>query len=598
VKLRFRPGLRLLTVLVVFLAGSGIVGGRLVQVQGVDSRRFAALAADQRERRFVLPPQRGSILDRDGGELAMSVDMQTVVANPRFVPDRAAAARALAGALGSTEAAVKAKLDKPGGFVYLARKVDAAVAQRVRDLKVPGVETFMESKRVYPAGRLASHVVGFAGLDNEGLEGLERQYDGRLRGQAGELLIERDPTGRSIPSGRHHQTPPRRGESVELTIDREIQYQAQVALAGAVEQWDAKGGSIIVLDPRNGDVFAIANLPDFDPNDVSKTTRAERSNRAVVDVYEPGSASKVVTAAAALEQGVVRPSDVIEVPDTFKVANKVFHDAHEHRTLNLTFADVIEQSSNVGTIKVALELGKERLHSYLQKFGYGRASGIGFPGESAGILPKPEKWWATSIGTVAIGQGVAVTPLQIASVYAAIANGGVAVPPRLVRATIDPDGRRREVAGVEHRRVIGADTAKELTGILVRVTEGRHGTARSAAVPGYQVAGKTGTAQKVRRQGRGYEGYVGSFIGFAPAGDPRLVVAVVLDDPRPIWGGVTAAPAFKEVMQFSLRRLGIGPGPVLPADGGEGSPLPAPDRSGDVAPNPALPPPPTGETGD
>jgi cell division protein FtsI (penicillin-binding protein 3) len=609
VKLRFRPGVRLLTLLIVFLLCSGVIGGRLVQVQGLDSARFAALAADQRERRVVLPPQRGSILDRDGGELALSVDMRTVVANPRFIPEgpqRDAAVAALAGALGADQASIRGRLAKPGsGFVYLARKVDPSVAAAVEELAVPGVQLFTESKRVYPAGRLASQVIGFAGLDNEGLEGLERQYDARLRGTAGELLMERDPTGQSIPVGRQQQTPPQPGDDIVLTIDREIQYRAQVALADAVKKWNAKGGSVIVLDTRNGDVLAMANLPDFDPNDVGATTRADRRNRAAVDVYEPGSASKIVTAAAALEQGVVTPAEVLDVPDNLKVGPKVFHDAHPHKPLKLTFADVIEQSSNVGTIKVALRLGKERLHSYLQRFGYGRSSGVGFPGESAGILPRPDTWWATSMGTIPIGQGVAVTPLQIASVYATVANGGVHVPPRLVSATIDAGGTRRAVPAHKARRVIGADTARTLTQILVRVTEGEHGTGTVAAIDGYQVAGKTGTAQKPRTDGRGYVGYVGSFIGYAPAAEPRLAVAVVLDEPSPIWGGVTAAPVFKDVIQFSLRRLGIGPGPVLGpilTDGDHGSPLPAPDRSGGAPPNPtldpALPPPATGETAD
>jgi cell division protein FtsI (penicillin-binding protein 3) len=442
VRLRFRPGLRLLTLLFFFLAGSGLVGGRLVQVQGLDARRFVALAADQRERRFVLPPQRGSILDRNGGELAMSLDMQTIVANPRFVSDRDAAAKAIAGALGVDEASMRKKLGSPGGFVYLVRKVDPAAAQRVKDLKIPGVETFTESKRVYPAGRLASQVVGFAGLDNEGLEGLERQYDKQLKGTPGELLIERDPTGQSIPSGVHQSTPPQPGSDLVLTLDREIQYQAQVALAGAMESYHAKAGSVIVMDPSTGDILALANAPDFDPNAVGGSTTSDRRNRAVVDVYEPGSASKVVTAAAALETGVVKPTDVLQVPDEYKIANRTFHDAHPHRVENLTFADIIEQSSNVGTIKVAQRLGKDRLYAYLDRFGYGHKPGTGFPGESGGILPKTDKWWPTSMGTVPIGQGVAVSALQIASVYATVANGGVAVAPRLVDATVGAAGQR------------------------------------------------------------------------------------------------------------------------------------------------------------
>ncbi|MGH2627485.1 MAG: peptidoglycan D,D-transpeptidase FtsI family protein, partial [Anaerolineales bacterium] len=321
-----RPGLRLLCVFFAFLAASVVIGGRLVFVQGMGSDRFAALAADQRERRFVQAPQRGSILDRYGAELALSVDTQTVVANPRFVPDPAAAAGSLAPVLGANPRTLAAKLSRKAGFVYLARKIDGAKAEQVRALRIPGVEVFAEAKRVYPAGRLASHVVGFAGMDNEGLEGLERHYDAPLRGRPGELLMERDPSGRSIPMGKYHFKPPVPGDDLVLTIDREIQYEAEKALADALQAYHAQGGSIIVLVPTTGEILALANLPDYDPNRPGDSAASNRKNRALVDVYEPGSANKVITAAAAIETGVIRPDDVVRVPDKFKLSTKTFHD--------------------------------------------------------------------------------------------------------------------------------------------------------------------------------------------------------------------------------------------------------------------------------
>lgn len=588
-----RAALRPLGLLAVLAAGFVLVAGRLVFVQGLASDRYTTMATEQRERRYVLAPERGSIFDRDRAELAISRQMQTVFANPHFVREPKGAAAALAPVLGVAPAELEAKLSKKSGFVYLARKVDPSLAEKVLTLGIPGVDAAPESKRFYPAGSLASHVVGFVGLDNEGLGGLESKFDLVLRGHPGEVVLERDPQGRQIPAGRSRFSPPTPGNDLLLTIDREVQFSAEESLKRAVEVWSAEGGSIIVMRPDTGEILALANAPTFDPNDIKSSSAEARKNRAILNVYEPGSANKVITAAAALESGVVRPGDVISVPDHLKLSNKIFRDSHAHPVYELTFAGVIEQSSNVGTIKVATVLGKERLHEYLKKFGYGTKTGIDFPGEAGGLLPKPDTWWETSLPTIAIGQGVAVTAMQIVGVYATVANRGVAVQPRLVSATIDPAGKVRRVESSDRRRVIKEETARQLTDILLRVTEGEHGTGRAAAVPGYQVAGKTGTAQKVNPNGDGYAGHVGSFIGFAPAGDPKIVVGVILDNPSPIWGGVTAAPAFKEVMQFALRHLGIGPGPVLrlPKIGtGGGTPLPVPVRSPDAgAPLPEAP---------
>jgi len=583
---------RVLVVLVVLTMSLTGIAGRLVYVQALAADRFQDLAAEQRERRIVLAAQRGSIYDRDGSELALSRDMKTLYANPRLITDPKAAAESLAAVVGVDRAELESRLSEDRGFVYVARKVDEEIAEQAIALGIPGVAAVNESKRFYPAGQLAAHVIGFVGMDNNGLGALEERYDGLLRGASGELFMERDPAGRPIPAGKSFVRQPTAGDDLVLTLDREIQFIAESVLESAVQKWSAKGGTIIVMKPGTGEILALANSPTFDPNEVGLSSPDQRKNRALVDVFEPGSANKVITAAAALESGVVSPDDVLTVPDNLRVSNKVFRDAHPHPTLKLSFAEVIEQSSNIGTIKVALDVGKERLHEYLSRFGYGRPTGLDFPGESGGILPDTANWWNTSMGTIPIGQGVAVTGMQIMNVYGTVANDGIAVQPRLLAATIDSNGQKRKSPPAATRRVIKSETAEQLTSILVRVTEGKHGTGKAAAIPGYQVAGKTGTAQKPRTDGQaGYAGYIGSFIGFAPAGDPQLVVGVILDEPSPIWGGVTAGPAFKEVMQFSLRHLGIGPGPVLPL---EGTPLPTPDRSGDVAkaaPDPAAGPP-------
>lgn len=574
---KFRPKLRLMLLLMAFGGGLATVAVRLMWVQGIASGKYSAMAAEQRERRFVLSPQRGSIYDRDHAELAMSMDLQTVYANPKFVNDPDAAAAALSPILQQEAAAIKEKLIKDSGFVYLARKVDPPVAEQVRGLGIPGVELLPESKRFYPAGSLASHVIGFVGIDNQGLGGLENQYDKRLSGEAGELFMERDPRGRPIPAGKSHFQPPTPGEDLILTVDREIQFVAEDSLRRAVETWGAKGGTIVVMQPRSGEILALANYPTFDPNNVLASPEDWRRNRALSEVYEPGSTSKVITAAAGLELGVIKPTDVLNVPDHLAIADEVYHDHSPHPAVDLTFAQVIQQSSNIGTIKVASKVGKERLHEYLGKFGYGAATGLEFPGQSTGILPAAGKWWPSSLPTIAIGQGVAVTPLQIASVYATVANRGIAVQPKVIFGSVDARGEVHRSGAGRRRRVIKEETADTLTEILVGVTEEKRGTGHNAAIPGYQVAGKTGSAEKVAPGGGGYSGFMSSFIGFAPASDPRLVIGVVLDDPRPIWGGTTAAPAFKEVMQFGLRHLGIGPGPVLQH---EGTPLPAPVRSG------------------
>lgn len=566
---------RLVFLFCAWASGLGLIAGRLYWLQIVAADRFTELAQVQRERRQVLFPQRGSIVDRTGTELAISVDMSTIYANPRFVSDPASAAAAIAPLLGVSADQVAAKLGRRSGFVYLARKVDPRRAAQVKALALPGIDIVPESKRLYPLGPLASHVLGFVGFENKGLAGLELKYDRLLAGSPGEILTESDPQGRPIPVGRSLIKPPVPGHDLVLTIDRQIQFAAETSLAQSVKAYRARGGSAIVMDPKTGSVLALANFPTFDPNNVKDTSGEQRRNKAVEDVYEPGSSNKVITAAAALETGLTRPTDIFNVPNRLKLGADEFKDSHEHPTETLSFSDIIQQSSNVGTIKVALGLGKQRLYDFLTRFGFGVRTGLGLPGEAAGILPRPEKWWGSSIATIPIGQGVAATPIQVMKVFSTIANGGISVEPRLVAESVDSRGVRRPVATQAEHRVVRFETARDLTSILVGVTASENGTGHAAAIPGYDVAGKTGTAQKPGPGG--YSGYVASFYGFAPAADPRLVVGVVLDEPTPIYGGMTAANTFREIMQFSLRRLGIGPGPVLPP---EGTPLPAPVRSG------------------
>ena len=559
--------------LLLYLVIVGVVVARLVEVQVVDADAYAARGSEQRARTITLAPDRGRLYDRDGEILAMSVPSATVYADPRaFLPtagedgvERRAAdpddvARELAPLLDRDPAELASLLRKDAHFVYLARQVDHAVGQRIEALELPGIGILSEPRRVYPGGELAGQIVGFTDIDGRGLHGLEYQHDELLQGRPGQLVLERAPGGLAIASGVRELVPARSGTDLVLTIDRDIQHVAERAASEAVAAFDAAGASVVVLEVATGEVLAMASAPTFDANDRTGADPASFRNRAVTDVFEPGSVQKAITAAAAIEEGLVNEGTVLRVDDSIKVGDKRFSDAHEHEPRDMTFGEVIEESSNVGTIMVAQQLGERRLAEYLDRFGYGQRLGVDFPGESPGLLMPVDRWWRTSLPTIAIGQGVATTLLQAASFYATIANGGVAVQPHVMRGTVGEDGRLAPTAAPAERRVIGADTSEELRRILGRVVSGENGTGKAAAVPGYEVAGKTGTARKPRTDGRGYSGeYVASFVGFAPVEDPQLVVAVMVDEPHPIWGGVVAAPVFREVMQFSLLNRRVAP---------------------------------------
>jgi cell division protein FtsI (penicillin-binding protein 3) len=552
------PGGRLRALLAFLVLALIGVAARVSALQFGESEVYEALARDQRVRELTLPAQRGSLFDRTGHELAISSAATAVWADPRLVEDRRTTAARLAKALRTKRRPLLEALRRDGSFVYLARGLDLEVGDRVARLDLPGVGLLDETKRYYPAGDLAPQVLGFVGVDGAGLAGIELRYDDLLAGEPGTLLTEQDPAGRSIPGGVHHRVEPVPGRDLVLTIDRDLVFQAQRALEEAVRANGAKGGTVLIMDPSNGHVLAMATHPWFDANRFSEAGPEVVRNRAVTDVYEPGSVNKVITTAAALEEGVIGIQERIDVPDSYQVGDKLFRDVHPHPPLDMTLSDIIAESSNVGTIRVAERLGKDRLASWLDRFGFGSRTGIDFPGEAEGILLPREQWWVTSMGTIPLGQGIAVTPLQMALVYSTIANDGVLVRPRLVRGTIGEDGRFHPTAQGKERRVVSRRTARRVREMLVRVVE--EGTGKQARVPGYRIAGKTGTARKPLDGALGYsDKYVASFIGLAPADDPRIVVAVILDEPDTVYGGVAAAPLFREVARFALADLHVPP---------------------------------------
>lgn len=570
---------RLVMSLATMVGAFAVLGGRVVQVQGLAADRYTEVGESQRVRELTLPAHRGAIFDRNGNDLALTVRQSSVVANPRMVTDPMAAAAALAPVLDMEPEDVRERLTRDQAFVYLARTVDDSVAEEVRQLAVGGVELRPEPERFLPAGPLAVPLLGKVGRDNTGLSGLEVQFDDELAGQPGTVVVERDPNGREIPGGVRRLVPADRGDDLVLTIDRSVQYQTERSLAEAITRANAKGGMAILMQTETGEVLALANL--VAPADGGPPVPAPK-NMALTDVFEPGSVNKVITISGAIEDGVVGARDTLVVPDTIQVADHLFSEHDPHPPLRWSITDIMANSSNVGSIMIGKDLGKDRIDHYLRAFGFGRDTGLGFPGESGGILLDPEKWSGTSIGTIPIGQGVAVTGMQMLAAYNAVANGGVYVAPKLVKATVDGQGRRRPTERSASRTVVSPTTAMQVTAMLSEVV--RVGTGAEAAIDGYTVAGKTGTARKPKVGARGYEegAYVASFAGFVPAEKPALAAIVILDEPRPIFGGIVAAPVFAEVAGYALRHMQVPPpakAPETPAESAVPPASPASARS-------------------
>ena len=531
----------------------GAVIVRLVDLQVVAPGHYAAAGMAQRLRTVQLPAERGSIFDRNGAELAMSVRQKTVWADPRAVQDPAATATALAPVLGLDRAKLQEKLSRPNAFVYLARQIDLETAAAVEKLHLAGVSLVDESKRFAPAGALGGSVLGGVDVDGTGISGLEKTFDAKLLGIPGQLEIEKGPDGRTIAGGRQHVTSAQRGSDLVLTIDRSLQYEVERALSDEMARWNALHATAIVMDPTTGEILAMANLGRDEAGNPAPTS----DNRALTVTFEPGSVNKVITVAGALEEDILAPSSVINVPDRLQVSTHEFSDHDPHPPTNWTVTDIVTQSSNVGAIKIAQKLGVPKVKDYLQRFGLGQFTGLGLPNETRGIM-KFGHWDGTDIGSIPIGQGLGVNALQMLQVFNTFANGGVWIEPHLVREVVGPDGTESAPPAPKTHRVVSEHTAKEMTAMLTNVV--KVGTGVNAAIDGYTVAGKTGTPRKTI--GRTYQtgAYVPSFAGFVPAESPRLSAIVVLDEPRPIYyAGQVAAPVFARIQQYALRLFRIPP---------------------------------------
>ncbi len=564
--------------LVSIILGLLVVGGRLVYLQVVAAPAFAQRATDQRLRDMTLSPKRGAIYDREGEPLAVTTEACTVYATPQSIDDPVGTSAAIAAILGEEPDAYVERLSRDTSFVYVARKLDVDRAAALRDLDLQGIDFIDDSRRVYPSGELACQVLGFVGVDDEGLAGLEKQYDELLAGVPGSILAERDPSGRVIPGGVMSSVDPTDGQDIVLTIDKDIQYQAQLEITAAVEKWNAVSGSVIVMNPQNGEIYAMATAPGFNPNDFGSSEAYTHRNRPITDSYEPGSTVKSLTAAAIISEGLYGPNDMFELPPTIQVADRTIKESHSRPTVNWSLADIVINSSNVGSVMLGLELGEEGLFRYLDGFGLSERTGVDFPGEGMGSLPPVDQWSGSTIGTIPFGQGVSMTPLQLARALASIANGGELPTPHFLRELPDqPDASLVWPA----RRVLTEDAARTTTSILERVVT--EGTGSEAAVPGYEVAGKTGTAQKARTDGRtGYarDKYIASFSGFLPAGNPQVLILVMLDEPsNAIYGGTVAAPTFAKLAQFSVSHLKIPPTSSVPEAENTASQAPHADDS-------------------
>jgi len=513
-------------------------------------------AATQQLSYEAVPAQRGSITDRDGVDLAVSEPAQDLAADPYLIREPLATAQKLAPLLGKPEGQVLRELSQRSGFVYLARALPAQQARAVMALKVPGVTGTPVMRRVYPRGALAAQVLGVVGTEGNGLSGLEYSSNALLHGHTGERRVVSDALGQPVSISEPH--PEQAGTPLSLTIDANIQQRAEDVLGAVGRVFSPKDATAIVMNPQTGAILAMANWPQVNPNSPGASSPEAMENRAVGFDYEPGSTFKAVTVAGALQQGLVTPTSSFAIPDQIKVADRTIHDDTEHAEEDLTTAQILAQSSNVGAIKIGALEGPNDFSGWVSRFGFGRRTGIELPGEEIGQVLPVGKYSGSSMGNLPIGQGQLVTPLQMASAYAAIANGGILRQPRVIQSVGSQP--RPTPPG---RRVISAQTAASLRQMLEGVLA-PGGTASEVSIPGYQLAGKTGTASKIDPATGEYSktAYVASFMGFAPASDPKLLCAVIVDEPQAgsIYGGTVAAPAFGEIMSFALPYLRIPPG--------------------------------------
>jgi len=550
---------RIKKVLYCLLILFALLAARLFFVQLGAARPLSKFASGQYKTFIRLLPKRGVIYDRNLKELAASIEVRSVFLDPSMVKDKESAAEKLSNVLKINQDEILEKFNEGKNFAWLARKVSPDIERSIRQLNIKGVGFIKEPKRRYPNGTLASHVIGFVGVDDDGLEGVELLLDEVLKGTIGWRYTIRDAKKREVPGYEYREIPPADGNDAILTIDNVVQAFAERELDKAVNKFNAKGASIIVMDPYTGDILALANRPTYDPNDIENYAVEARRNRAICDFFEPGSSFKVVTASAVLAEDVVGLEDKFFCENgKFKWYNHTYHDHREHAWL--TFRDVIKHSSNIGTMKSAIKLGENRLYRYMKRFGFGRKTQIELPGEVSGIMPHPSKWSKLSICSISMGQGVTVTSLQLACAMSAIANGGYYVKPRIIDRVQDKAGHTIEnFPSKRLHRVVSDETAKEVRAILRGVVE--EGTGKRAEVKDYFPAGKTGTAQKVEPDGTySHRKYMSSFIGFLPFDEPRFVIVVVMDEATPsYYGGTVCAPVFKRVATQLMRYYKIEP---------------------------------------
>ncbi len=500
--------------------------------------------------------RRGIIFDRQGREFALNIELESLYCDPEIFDLNNDGLKRLASVIAKEPRFILSKIHNEGRFVWVERKLEPDAVEKIKGLNIKGLGFMTEAKRFYPKGKLASHILGFVGIDNQALEGIELKYDRYMKTSGGKIFLERDAIGRTLSSGVDTEA---RGNNIVLTIDEGLQYIVEKEIDKAVAQWKAAAASVIMMDPFTGEILALANRPTYDPNKGGNANGSEKRNRAITDCYEPGSTFKIIIGVGSLEEKILKPETLFDVSrGGIEVGGKTIHDVHKYGVLS--FKEVIQKSSNVGSIMIGMKLGKERMYKYAKLLGIGEKTGVDLPGEVSGWMQPPERWSGTSLGAIPIGQEVAVTPLQILRAYSAIANGGFLVRPRVVSETVSPDGRVLvSFKDREMKRVISPKTAETFKDILKTVTE-EGGTGKSASVDGNEVAGKTGTAQMINPVTKRYsrEKFVSSFVGFVPADNPRLAIIVVIYEPKgQIYGGVVAAPVFRDIANQALSYLDI-----------------------------------------
>lgn len=554
---------RIRKVMLLLVLGYVVLAGRLFYLQVIEHSHYK-----RKEVTIPLLAKRGTIYDRNHKKLAVSVDAYDIFVDPSMVSDKAKVAEQLAPLVGWNQERLLAALEEDRRFTYLLRRADAEVWKQVKALKIAAVGANPTMKRVYPQGKLAAHILGFVDVDGVGVEGIERAYDKVLRGQDGYMRAEIDARREINPISRKERVEPINGKDIVLTIDSTLQHCMEMELAKSYGGHSASGASAVMEDPTTGEILAMANMPTFDPNDVAKSSSANRRNRAVTDLYEPGSTLKTVTVSAALEEKVITPNDTFYCNGAMRIGRRTIHCSLHAPFLNghgaCNAAKTLKYSCNMAAARIGLKLGKERLYKYESAFGLYERPGSGLPGEAFGLRDRWQDWPDIRVANIGFGQGIAVSPMQLTKAYCAVANGGMMMQPYIVQEIIGLDGKPEVVnAPKVLRRVISQGTATEVSRMLCGVVSG--GTGKTARVDGYRVAGKTGSAQKAMTHGRGFAAgkFVASFIGFLPLTDPKVVILVAVDEPKGThWGATVAAPVFQQVAREAMWRMKVRPDSV------------------------------------